>query len=223
MNTMKKPLTKRQSDVLTFIKSCILNDSLPPTIQDICHKFGFASTNGVSEILKALEAKGHIRRKSKGAGRGILLIGSQEENSILNKNENTKDVNIKYLSIIGEGNAENPMSIFINSKGQIAIDNRFIETNGITFAFKVNDNGMDKIGISKGDIAILKQISLDNVKNGLVLAIVNDQTMLRELNLNLENYELRAYEKGYPKIRFTKNEESIAIVGKVIGLIKRFE
>lgn len=222
MEIVKKPLTKRQSDVLTFIKNCIVKDNLPPTIQDICHKFGFASTNGVSEILKALETKGHIKRKAKGAGRGLLLIGENDKQNDSNKSGAIKDDNIRYINIVGEGNAENPMSIFMNIQGQIAVDKRFIDTSGIVFAFKVKDNSMGKNGITKGDIAILKQINFGNNDIGIVLALVHDQSIIRELITIDDLLELRASEKGYPKIKYQKGDESISLIGKLIGLIKKY-
>ncbi len=223
MEINKKPLTKRQSDVLNFIKNCISKESLPPTIQNICHKFGFASTNGVSEILKVLELKGYIKRISKGAGRGIIVIGEIEKQIESHQDEIFKDDNIKYLNIIGKGNAENPLSVFMNSIGQIAIDERHFNASGILFAAKVSDNGMNKYGIAKDDIAIIKQSNLAYIENGLTLALVNDQTIIRELIVNENDFELRASEKGYPKIKFIKNEDGIEILGKVIGLIKSFE
>lgn len=52
-------LTDRQRDILAYIRECIGN-GIPPTIRDICDKFGINSTNGVVGHLNALEGKGWL-------------------------------------------------------------------------------------------------------------------------------------------------------------------
>ena len=70
-----KNLTKRQSEILTFISEVISNEGMPPTRKEIALKFGFKSANSAEEHLKALDKKGYIDLHG-GTSRGISISKS---------------------------------------------------------------------------------------------------------------------------------------------------
>lgn len=55
-----RPLTTRQKTILDYIAQYRAEKDYTPTIREICLKFKIASTNGVTDHLKRLEAKGYI-------------------------------------------------------------------------------------------------------------------------------------------------------------------
>lgn len=66
-------LSRRQSEVLRFIRVFTRSEGYPPTRQEIADHFGFASPNAAAEHVKALAKKGAIRiapHKS----RGIVVV-----------------------------------------------------------------------------------------------------------------------------------------------------
>ena len=211
---MKKSLTKRQNDIYDFIKSKIESENLPPTIQEICSKFGIKSTNAVYEVLRVLEKKGYITRKEKGSSRAISL--TEEKTNIVQENSNTKAT---AINIIGNGNANNPLSVFLNSKSSILLDTEYFGLReGNCFAHIVEDNGMSKDGVFKDDMVLVvqgKQIESGN----LVVALVNDSLLVRTIIKKSEGGELTASTRGFPNILI--DEKNVAILGAVSGLIKR--
>jgi repressor LexA len=70
----RRPLTKRQADVLDFIRESLRVNGMPPTLREIGAHFDIASTNGVNDHLEALVAKGRINVLP-GRARGIQLVG----------------------------------------------------------------------------------------------------------------------------------------------------
>lgn len=56
----RRPMTKRQRAVFTFIVKYRLDHGFSPTVDDICQQFGFASKNGAMSHLHPLRAKGWI-------------------------------------------------------------------------------------------------------------------------------------------------------------------
>lgn len=65
-------LTPRQYEILAFIERFTEGHGFPPSLRDIGAAFGITSTNGVSEHLDALEARGAIAR-TPGIARGIRV------------------------------------------------------------------------------------------------------------------------------------------------------
>ena len=64
---MASPLTDRQKAIYEFLLKTIHEKGFAPSIPEIGRRFKIASTNGVSDHLKALEKKGYIRRVGKRA------------------------------------------------------------------------------------------------------------------------------------------------------------
>ncbi|HPV39035.1 MAG TPA: repressor LexA, partial [Candidatus Hydrogenedentes bacterium] len=54
---MAKGLTRRQAEILSFIVTCIRDNGMPPTIDEIGRRFNISSTNGVNDHLVALTRK----------------------------------------------------------------------------------------------------------------------------------------------------------------------
>jgi repressor LexA len=64
---MLAQLTSRQKDIYDYLLKTIREKGYAPSIPEIGARFKIASTNGVSDHLKALEKKGYIRRVGKRA------------------------------------------------------------------------------------------------------------------------------------------------------------
>ena len=56
-------LSQRQADVLDFIATTIESRGLPPSYREIGDALGIASTNGVSDHVKALIKKGFLKKQ----------------------------------------------------------------------------------------------------------------------------------------------------------------
>src|SRR6478609_11895640 len=65
-------LTKRQSEIYSYIQECQHEDGVIPTLQEICEHFGFKSINAAREHLRLIERKGLLVR-SPGQPRAIKL------------------------------------------------------------------------------------------------------------------------------------------------------
>jgi len=68
----KNPITKRQGEVLLFIKAFDKKHQIKPTRSEIAFHFNFNSKNASNDHLKYLEAKGYLRI-FKDIARGIVI------------------------------------------------------------------------------------------------------------------------------------------------------
>lgn len=182
----------------------------PPTIAEIGDHFGIRSTNGVNDLLVALERKGYIIRR-KGTARGIQLP-DDAPTAVSSSGGGRR------IPIVGEGDAENPLSIFMNPLGTISPDPvLFPVTN--SFAALVADDAMDGEGIFKGDYVIISQRP-DPPEGSLVFALAGTQQVVRRLNGNPGNRTLVATNRYYKPISVPEGGTSVTILGEIVGMIR---
>lgn len=204
-------LTPRQNEIYEFIRFCIQQRSTPPTIAEIGARFGIRSTNGVNDLLLALERKGYIIRH-RGTARGITLPENAPAAASGGRGP-------KKIPVVGEGDAANPFSIFMNPHGTIAPDPSLFPTVN-SFAAIVTDDAMDGEGIFKGDYVIVQQ-STELRDGALVFALVGAQQLVRRLQgaAGTVRY-LAATNRYYKKIAVTEDRDDVALLGEVMGVMR---
>lgn len=77
-NASIEPLTPRQKEVAALILVMTQERGFPPTVRELAARLGVASTNGVNDLLTALERKRRLTRESK-AARSLVLTASGTE------------------------------------------------------------------------------------------------------------------------------------------------
>lgn len=212
---MEKGLTKRQSEILYFIREFIRLNNLPPTINDICLEFGFSSSNSVHQQLSALERKGFLKRLRKGASRGMIPV---EVNPIVPEARGEVQ-NIRRVQIVGEGSSLNPMDLFLNSRMSINIDMDYFRKAENIFGVIMPDESMAGEHIMKGDV-ILFGMAEEYSPGDIIAAMFNDILIVRKYQINGGYIELMASSRGYPKMKFTPGEPSLTVLGKFAGLFR---
>lgn len=70
-------LTKRQAEVLSFIKDFRDLNGYSPTLAEIANEFGFRSQNAASDHVDALVRKNAVKR-AYGVGRGIVPTNQEK-------------------------------------------------------------------------------------------------------------------------------------------------
>ena len=56
-------ISKKQQEILDYIKNEILNRGLPPAVREICEAVHLKSTSSVHSHLEALEKNGYIPQR----------------------------------------------------------------------------------------------------------------------------------------------------------------
>lgn len=203
-------LTPRQNEIYEFIRSCIQGRNSPPTITEIGARFGIRSTNGVNEMLLALERKGYIIRL-RGTARGIALPDNAPSATASGKGP-------RKIPIVGEGDSSNPFTIFMNPQGTLAPDPSLFPTTN-SFAAIVTDDGMNGEGILKGDHVIVRQMK-DLPDGALVFALAGTQQLVRRLQGTGELRHLVAANRYYKKMPVIDGRDDVALLGQVVGVMR---
>ena len=161
---MLPPLTDRQKAIYDFLLKTIREKGFAPSIHEIGKQFKIASTNGVSDHLKALEKKGYIRRVGKRAIEVVNALGK----TVLTA---TRDV-----PVLGRVPAGKPFLSEENIEGLLTIPNDM--GSGKQFALQVKGDSMIGAGILDGDRVIVKQQGA--AENGeIVCAVIDGEATLK--------------------------------------------
>lgn len=212
---MKEELTKKQSEVYHFIKSFINKNDYSPSLTEIQKRFKYKSPKAVVDILSIIERKKYIKRGKKGQSRSIVILEEKDNQ----KDESSKSSDTISLVLTGNGNSENPFSIFMDSKGEISFDKKLIKNEGNLFLIRSQDNGFKKDGIQEGDLVIVKQ-EFTFEDGDIVALIFLDKVIVRKYKVKADEFELLATDGRFPKIPGKKGDPSISLLGKVKGLFR---
>jgi len=205
-------LTKRQAEILNFIKTHIQYSGFPPTISEIQGQFSFKSPNAVQEHLKALVRKGQIRRNPN-QWRGLELTVSN-----MSRDESTQYSTVS-VPLIGRVTAGLPVWAEENFEGTISVDRSIVGRTSRLFALHVHGDSMMKAGIYDGDIAIAQQQSVAD-QGDIVIALLGDEATVKRFYRKRKVIILQPENDTMAPIRISEGSD-FKILGKVIATLHR--
>ncbi|HVO93216.1 MAG TPA: transcriptional repressor LexA [Terriglobales bacterium] len=202
---MLPTLTDRQKAIYDFLLQTIREKGFAPSIPEIGRQFKIASTNGVSDHLKALEKKGYIRRIGKRAIEVVNALGK----SVLTATQE--------VPVLGRVPAGKPFFSEENIDGVITIPDDM--GSGERFALLVKGDSMIGAGIMDGDRVIVKR--QESAENGeIVCALINGEATLKRFFKKNGVVTLKAENEKYAPIVVSEGEFRIA--GRIVGLLRKF-
>ena len=146
-------ISKKQQEILDYIKNEILNRGFPPAVREICEAVHLKSTSSVHSHLEALEKNGYIRRDAT-KPRAIEILDDQF---------NLVRREVVNVPLIGTVAAGQPIFAVENIEGYFPVPAEFMP-NAQSFLLKVKGDSMINAGIFDGDQVLVKQQS--SAENG---------------------------------------------------------
>lgn len=198
-------ISKKQQEILDYIKSEILNRGFPPAVREICEAVQLKSTSSVHSHLETLEKNGYIRRDPT-KPRAIEIV---DDNFNLVRRE------VVNVPVLGRVAAGEPLLAIENVENYFPIPAEFMP-NGQTFILNVKGDSMINAGILDGDNVIIEQCSAAH--NGdMVVALIDDSATVKTFYKEDGYYRLQP-ENDYMDPIIVKGE--LQILGKVIGVFR---
>ncbi|AEH48462.1 transcriptional repressor LexA [Parageobacillus thermoglucosidasius] len=201
-------LSKRQQQILDFIKKEVKTKGYPPSVREIGEAVGLASSSTVHGHLARLESKGYIRRDPT-KPRAIEILDAD-----FSARNETDDV--ISVPIIGKVTAGQPITAVENIEDYFPLPKRLISSEDHVFMLEVMGDSMIEAGILDGDYVIVRQQqSADNGDIVVAMTEENEATVKRffkekdHIRLQPENSSLE------PII-----VRDCTILGKVIGVYR---
>ena len=214
--TTRSTLTARQREVLDFIRHFMMQAGYPPTVREIGAHFGFVPRS-VFDHLKALERKGVLRRVAS-KSRSLQLLEAPSS-SPLPVGGRTLSL-FRELPILGRVAAGQPLLSEQNVEGSFAISREWVNGDE-AFLLKVQGESMINAHILPGDYALVRRQA--TAENGdIVVVLVNDEATIKRVFFKKDVVVLQPEHPTMPPIQLRRGEKTFQIIGKVVGILRRF-
>lgn len=200
-------ITKKQEEILTYIKQQILDHGYPPSVREICEAVHLKSTSSVHAHLETMEKNGYIRRDPT-KPRAIEIIDDQFQ---LARRE------MVNLPILGKVAAGEPIFAEQNIEDYFPVPADYMP-NQESFMLKVQGESMIEAGIFDGDMLIVKR--QETAKNGdIVVALVDDSATVKTFYKEDGHYRLQPENASMEPIIV----DHVSILGQVFGVFRFYK
>jgi repressor LexA len=197
-------LTRRQKEVLDFVRAHIDRHGVAPTLHEIGRHLRLASVATVHKHLRQLEDKGAVRRLTH-RSRALELVPAPDL------------VGGARIPLLGTVAAGTPIQA-IETPDTITVPSEFLG-RGTTFALRVRGDSMVDDGIRDGDVIVVE--SRQDAPNGAtVVALVRGEATVKRLFRKRGRVHLvPANERLRPIVA---RGDEVEIRGVVIALLRRY-
>ncbi|MGM7637346.1 transcriptional repressor LexA [Bacillus sp. Hm123] len=200
-------ISKRQQDILDFIRQEVRAKGYPPSVREIGEAVGLASSSTVHGHLARLEGKGYIRRDPT-KPRAI---------EVLEIDEAVPKQNVINVPLIGKVTAGLPITAIENVEEYFPLPERLASGDEHVFMLEIVGDSMIEAGILNGDYVVVRQ--QQTAKNGdIVVAMTEEDEATVKRFFKEEDYiRLQPENSTMAPIILKK----VTILGKVIGVFRQ--
>lgn len=197
-------LTKRQKEVLEYLRSYIHQNGYAPCVRDICSALALKSTSTAHAHLTKLEKKGYITRDP-AKPRTIMVLGDRSATE-------------RFVSVpvVGKVAAGIPITAVENIEEYISLPYSLLGSDEV-FILNVSGDSMMNAGILDRDKIIAQR--QDYAQNGdIVVALLDDEATVKRFFVEDGRVRLQPENDNYTPI-YSRN---VDVLGKVIGVLRMF-
>lgn len=201
-------LTKRQADVLNYVKNFIISHGYPPTVREIGRALDISSPATIHAHLANLEKKGFIKKEGS-KNRAIELL-------VKNEFEKQNDL-VAEVPLLGRITAGSPIEAIEMPDEYFALPTYLLPKGKEVFTLKVNGTSMINAGILDGDVVIVERNS--NARNGEIVVAMTEENEVTLKTFYKEKGHFRLQPENDTMEPIILND--ITILGKAIGLYRK--
>lgn len=197
-------LTKRQRDILEFIRTFVERNGYAPSLEEIGENFSLRSVATVHKHLNNLIDRGMLRRGS--GSRSIEVL----EQPVRSAGE---------VPLLGRVAAGRPIEA-VQQNETLALPPSMLRSRKRLFALQVNGDSMKDEGIHDGDYVICEE--RHDASNGeTVIALVDGEEATCKTYYR-EGARIRLQPQNERFKPLTLPEERVRVQGVVVGLLRHY-
>ena len=202
-----QPRTKRQKEVLDFIKRFIDSHGYEPSYQQIARHLGVSSTAGISRHIVSLENQGLLTRRRE---HGVFNLELRSANVL------TESVcGIEWLEIPDQ---HTPLEDWERETLFVPKCLLGFQTPELIRAFRVPNDAMIEEYICEGDVALIEKRGFARDGDIVVALTENKRAVLKQFFRQGAKIELRPANASFVSILLPANK--IAVLGIFRGLLR---
>jgi repressor LexA len=201
-------LSRRQQEILDYIKEEVRAKGYPPSVREIGEAVGLASSSTVHGHLSRLEKKGYIRRDPT-KPRAIEVLDLE------NLASETTEAKATYIPVVGKVTAGLPITAVENVEEYFPLPEQ-LTANDNTYALRIQGDSMIEAGIFDGDLVIVRQQQTADNGDIIVAMTEEDEATVKRFFREKDYIRLQPENSTMEPIILT----SCTILGKVIGVFR---
>lgn len=226
-------LTRKQLELLDFIKTRMDRDGVPPSFDEMKDALDLRSKSGIHRLITALEERGFIRRLAHRA-RAIEIVKLPEAMErpgftprvVVDNPPPPKaampvsTVDAIELPVMGRIAAGVPIEAIAQVSHHVAVPGSMLSGRGQHYALEVKGDSMIEAGINDGDVVVIREQS--TAENGdIVVALVEDhEATLKRFRRKGNMIALEAANPAY-ETRVLPDHK-VRVQGRLVGLIRTY-
>ncbi|WP_018922445.1 transcriptional repressor LexA [Salsuginibacillus kocurii] len=207
-----KKLSKRQQQILEYIKHEVKEKGYPPSVREIGEAVGLASSSTVHGHLSRLEKKGLIRRDpTKPRAMEVLELEDEQSQAAPTISEGRA----AYVPVIGKVTAGQPITAVENIEEYVPLPDHMVGDDQV-YMLTIEGDSMIEAGIFDGDQVIVRY--QQNADNGDIIVAMTEE----------EEATVKRFFKEADHIRLQPENSSLepiiletcTVLGKVTGVFR---
>jgi repressor LexA len=200
-------LTRRQKEILDYIKDSVAKRGFPPSIREVGERFGIYPRAAFDHI-RALERKGFVRRGA-AKSRAIEVLDFTEREAL---------PHTRQVPLLGRVAAGGPILAVENIEATITVAKEWAGSEEVFF-LRVKGDSMAPF-ILEGDLVLVRsQTSADN--GDVVVALLEEEATVKRFYRENDHIVLRPDNPRWEILRIKERVPDFRIVGKVIGVYRK--
>lgn len=200
-------LTRRQAQILEFVRDYSRQNGYAPTLQEIGQRFGLSSVATVHKHVSQLVAKGYLQRERRNASRDLTVVEHA-----------TVDEAAVAIPLLGTVAAGRPIEALADME-QITVPEHWLG-RGRTYALKVRGDSMIEEQIRDGDVVVVEEREV--ARNGETVIALIDGESATVKQYQRRGAVIRLIPANQTMEPFEYPEERVQVQGVVIGVLRRF-
>jgi len=234
-------LTKKQHQLLMFIKSRLDQGGISPSYEEMKDALGLHSKSGIHRLVKALEERGFIRRLPNRA-RALEIVKLPDTTAAPVQKDLGLDDEVGNVvsGVFGpksgiQARADIDAPVEIPLHGRIAAGtpiealqntDTFISLppdmigRGTHYALEVSGDSMVELGILDGDTAIIKQCNTADNGDVVVALVDGEEATLKTLHKRGHQIALKPANQSHSTQILPASR--VQVQGRLVGLLRRY-
>ncbi|GGJ13363.1 LexA repressor [Alicyclobacillus cellulosilyticus] len=219
-------LTRRQREILDFIRRTVAERGYPPSVREIGEAVGLASSSTVHGHLERLQAKGYIRRdptkpraielltgETATRPRGLHVSSPDRQDTAPDGDANE----VYWAPVVGKVTAGVPITAIEHIEEFVPLPRAWVRGREL-YLLRVRGDSMVNAGILDGDYVVVQK--QETAQNGdIVVAMTEEgEATVKRFFREAHRVRLQPENDHMPPMYYP----SVRILGKVTGVLRWF-